>query len=230
MTKYLKFENFFFIFLLLQVLLWTQVKSIKPEMAVLPELQTELAVKASALGDEQFYFRTLAFQLQNAGDTFGRVTPLKDYNYSLLRNWFSLLDTLDSKSNFAPALASYYYSNTQYTPDVRYIVDYLEEHADKDPENKWWWYAQAIYNAKFKLEDDNLALGIAYKLAKVKNPDIPLWAKQMAAFILEDLGEKEQAKIIICDIIENVEDIPDGELNFMFYFIRERLEDFEGCK
>jgi tetratricopeptide (TPR) repeat protein len=207
---------------------WFQVKSIKPDMAVLPDLQSENVIKASSFGDDQFYFRMLAFEIQNAGDTFGRVTPLKDYDYKILRQWFNLLDILDSKSNFVPSLAAYYYSNTQNTPDVRYIIDYLVEHADKDPYNKWWWYSQAVYNAKYKLGDKKLALEISYKLAASPNPNIPMWTRQMPALILEDLGEKEEALMIARDILENYKDMPEGELNFMNYFIAERLEKMES--
>lgn len=226
--KAIKKEYYFFIFLFIQALLWTQLKSIKPDMSVLPDLPTEMSIKAASFGDEQFYFRTLAFQLQNAGDTFGRTTPLKDYDYNKLYKWFLLLDSLDSKSNFVPSMAAYYYSNTQNTPDIRYIVDYLDQHSDKDPAAKWWWYSQAIYNAKHKLDDKKRALEIAYKLAAAPNPEMPIWARQMPAFILEDLGEKEQALIIARDIIENVDDISDGELNFMHYFIKERLEKMQS--
>lgn len=230
MLTSLKRDYLFFLFLILQVILWTQIKSIKPDMSVIPPLQTETSIKAASFGDEEFYFRVLAFEIQNAGDTFGRITPLKDYDYSLLSKWFHLLDVLDSKSNFIPALAAYYYSSTQYAPDNKYIVDYLEAHADKDPYNKWWWYSQAVYIAKHKLDNKQRALEIAYKLAASPNPNIPLWTRQMPAFILEDIGEKEEAAIIIQNIIDNVDDIPDGELNFMYYFMKDRLEKMSPDK
>ncbi len=225
----LKKDFLFFFFLALQILLWTHTKSIKPDMNVLPELQSEIAVKASSFGDEQFYFRTTGFEIQNAGDTFGRVTPLKDYDYSALEKWFFLLDSLDNESNFTPSMAAYYYSNTQYEPDLKYIVNYLDKHADTNPSKKWWWYAQAVYNAQHKLGDKRRALDIAYKLAAVPaDVNMPLWARQLAAFIHEDLGEKEEALVIIRDILENVDDIPEGELNFMHYFIKDRLDKIES--
>ena len=220
-------EYSFGAFLLLQIVLWSQLKAFKPDMSVLPDLPSEAAIQATSFGDEQFYFRTLAFQIQFAGDTYGRVTPLRDYDYEKLREWFSLLDTLDSASNFVPSMAAYYYSNTQYTPDVRYIVDYLEEHADRDPYHKWWWYAQAVYNANHKLQNRERALEIAYKLAAVNRKDIPIWARQMPAFILEDLGEKEEALLLANEIVES-EDLTEAEMNFMWYFIKERLEKMKA--
>lgn len=211
---------------MLQVALWTQTKNFRPDFTIVPDVPSELSVKAFSLGDEQFYFRTLAFQLQNAGDTFGRFTALKLYNYNKLYHWFKLLDTLDDKSNFVPSIAAYYYSQTQNTPDVKYVVQYLDENASRDLYNKWWWMGQAVYLANHKLKDKDLALKLAYKLASTPRNDIPLWTKQMPAFILESKGEEEQAMRIIADILNNIDNIDEGELNFMSYFVSERLKQY----
>ncbi len=88
-----------------------------------------------------FIFRNFAFKIQNAGDSWGRFTALKHYNYQKLQGWFYLLDELDSQSNFIPSLASYYYSQTQNPEDTIYIIEYLRDHANKDLRNKWWWLA-----------------------------------------------------------------------------------------
>lgn len=207
----------------MQIGLWTQTKHYKPDLAIVPDVPSKASIKAISLGDEQFYFRTLAFQLQNAGDTFGRFTALKNYNYNKLYHWFTLLDTLDSKSHFVPSLAAYYYSQTQNIPDVKYVAQYLEEHAEKDMYNNWWWMSQAVYLANHKLKDKEWALKLAYKLAATPRNDIPLWVKQMPAFIHEQRGEEEQAVRIISDILNNVDNIDQGELNFMSYFVTKRL-------
>ncbi len=223
MVSLLRKEPYFFLFLLLQVIFWMYARGIKPDMEVLPDPPSETAVLATSFGDTQFYFRLLAHRIQNAGDSFGRVTPLKDYDYEQLGEWFHLLDSLDPRSNHVVSLAAYYYSATQYTPDVAYIVDYLEQHADRDPVNKWWWYAQAIYNANHRLDDKEAALRIAYKLAAVENDAMPIWTRQMPALIHEDLGETEEALVIIRELLDNPEQLSAGELNFMYYFIKDRL-------
>lgn len=224
--QFFKTDIFLYLLLACQVGLWTQTRDYKPNLAIVPDVPNPLAIKAISLGDEQFYFRTLAFQLQNAGDTFGRFTALKNYNYVKLYHWFLLLDTLDSKSHFVPSLAGYYYSQTQNVPDVKYVIDYLEGHVTRDEYNrynKWWWLSQAVYLANYRLEDKQLALKLAYELAETPRNDIPLWAKQMPAFIHEQLGEDEQALMIIRHIMDNMDDIAPGELNFMRYFVKDRL-------
>lgn len=222
--KFYRTDLFVYLFLILQVALWTQTKQYKPNLAIVPDVPSKLSVKAFSLGDEQFYFRTLAYELQNAGDTFGRFTALKNYNYEKLYNWFTLLDTLDSKSHFIPSLAAYYYSQSQHTPDLKYVVKYLEESSERDLYHKWWWMSQAVYLANSKLQDKDWALRLANKLASTPRNDIPLWVKQMPAFIHEQRGEEEQALQIIESIVNNVDKIDQGEMNFMAYFVTERLK------
>jgi hypothetical protein len=210
-------------FILIQAGLWTQTKHIIPDMGIVPPVPSQLSVKAMALGDEAFYFRTQVLKIQNAGDTFGRFTALKEYDYERLYHWFKLLDSLDATSNFVPAMAAYYFSQTQNTPDIRYVAKYLEEHSEKDLYHKWWWMGQAVYLANHKLEDKDWALELAKKLASTPRDDIPMWAKQMPAFIYEQRGEEEEALMIIANILNNVDSISQGELNFMHYFVKDRL-------
>lgn len=212
----------FVLFLCLQGALWFYLKPFRPNMAIVPPLPAERTVKAFASSDSQLYFRLLAMRLQNAGDTFGRNTPLKNYDYPLLHRWFFLLDTLDVKSGFVPAVAGYYFGQTQHVEDVRYVIDYLDKHYDTDPQKNWWWLNHAIYLSNYRLHDKQLALRLAYKLGTTP-AEVPMWARQMPAFIHEQLGEKEQAFMIIENILKTSKDIPDAELNYMQYFIQDRL-------
>ncbi|NDF12819.1 MAG: hypothetical protein EB060_08440 [Proteobacteria bacterium] len=226
----LKKDGVFFLFLAIQCAFWTKAHHVLPNMEVLPPLSSEVTVKASAFGDEQFYFRALGMQIQNAGDSFGRATPLKDYDFKVLRGWFGLLDTLDARSNYMPSMAAYYFSNTQKAEDTRYIVDYLTARGDKDPVKNWWWYAQAVTIAKYKLNDKKLALDIAYKLAAVPDSTIPIWTHQMPAFILADLGETEQAIVIMMNVARDYDNLSQGEQNYINYFIMSNKDKLQKLK
>ncbi|PIR33134.1 MAG: hypothetical protein COV36_03260 [Alphaproteobacteria bacterium CG11_big_fil_rev_8_21_14_0_20_44_7] len=211
------------IFLVLQFMFWSSTNQIKPNLSIMPPFPSKEEVAALSFGDDQMYFRILALQLQMMGDTFGRTTPLKDYDYPLLNKWFLLLDTLDWESNFVPSIAAYYFSRTQHPPDVVYVVDYLEKHSMVNPEKKWWWLSQAIYLTNSVLGDKERALKYGRVLRKVKTT-IPMWARQMEVFLREDLGENEEAETVMCEIFENAADIPEFEMNFMLYFFEERLK------
>lgn len=218
----------FTLLLVAQAAFWHHTRAIKPEMDIVSDVPGDRAVRALSFGDEEVFFRMLALTIQNSGDTFGRFTALYKYDFNKLYHWFKLLDGLNNQSNYLPAMASYYFSQTQNPNDVRYIVDYLDEYADGRPKEKWWWVTQAAYLATHKLKDNDRALQIAEKLRGVRG--IPLWAQQLPAFIHEKRGEFGQALAIIEGVMQHPEDYTQGELNFMRYFVDERLNRLEQVK
>ena len=211
-----------------QVAFWSHTRSIMPEMGIVADVPGERTVRALSLGDEEAFFRVLALNIQNSGDTFGRFTALYKYDFNKLYHWFRLLDDLNNRSNYLPAMATYYFSQTQNPADVRYLVDYLDEYTDGRAKEKWWWVVQGIYLAQHKLHDNNRALKLAQRLRGVRG--IPIWAQQMPALVQENRGEFGDALAIIQDILQHPEDFSEGELNFMRYFIDERLGKLDDVK
>lgn len=210
-----------------QIAFTSSIKHIRPELGYVPTPPTTSFLKGIALGDEQFMFRAMGLVLQNSGDTFGRFSALKLYNYKDLSQWFALQDMLDAQSNYMPSMAAYYFSQTQNVKDVRYLVDYLYEHSRRDVKNKWWWLMQAIYLANHKLEDPDLALKVAEPLS---DPGLPVMAQQLLAIVHEQRGELDQAFDIITEIQKHTADIEEKDLRYMEYFAEERLkrlEDYE---
>jgi len=216
-------DSLLLIFFLFQIGFWWIIKDIQPELQVVPEIPGPTAVKALSFGDEEFYFMVMALELQNLGDTYGRFTALKYYNYKKLSDWWAMMDMLDDQSNFVPSLASYYFSQTQNKPDVRYVVDYLEKHSLAEPGRNWWWLSQATYLANHIIGDKERALEISYKLANAKGNDIPIWAREMPAFIHEELNEDDEALVIIENLRKNEKNLSQKEINFMNYFVADRL-------
>lgn len=204
-----------------QAAFWNHSRSVMPEMGIVPDVPGERTVRALSFGDEQAFFRLLALNIQSSGDTFGRFTALYKYDYNKLYHWFRLLDGLDDQSNYLPSMATYYFSQSQNRDNVRYIVDYLDEYTAGREKEKWWWVAQASYLASHKLEDLDRAQELANRLRGVKG--IPMWAQQLSAFIYEKRGEFGEALTIIQEIMKNPDEYSQGELNFMKYFIDERL-------
>jgi hypothetical protein len=176
----------------------------------------------------------LALKIQNAGDTFGRFVPLKDYDYEKLYKWFKILDSLNNQSRIIPSIASYYYSQTQTPKDTIHLIKYLEEFASRDINKHWWWMYQASYMAKMVLKDLDLALELAYKLSQNQDKDAPLWTKQLPAFFHAKMGNDCESFFIINSILKDhdsgVKELEAQELNFMKHFIRERLATFSKKK
>jgi tetratricopeptide (TPR) repeat protein len=218
----------FALLLCLQAGFWNFTRAIKPEMGIVPDVPGEATVRALSFGDEEALFRLLSLNIQSSGDTFGRFTALYKYDFNRLYHWFTLLGKLNNQSNYLPAMASYYFSQTQNPSDVRYLVDYLDEYTNGRAQEKWWWVVQGAYMATHKLKDADRALAVAEKLKGVRG--IPIWAQQMPAFIHEDRGEFDEALAIIQEIAKNPQDYTQGELNFMRYFVDERIKRLDQVK
>lgn len=227
LTSWLRTYGLLLLFVCFQLGFWSQAKDIKPDLTIVPDVPGRTAVRALAFGDNQFFFRSLAFMLQNAGDTYGRFTALRYYDMNKLYHWFGLLDDLDARSNMIPSLATYYFAQTQNKPDVRYIVDYLYAHATRDIAHKWWWLLQSIYLSMYKLKDMDLALKVAKPMV---NPDVPAFAQHMAAVVYEKRGEMEDALHVMELIKDNAKHITDADLRYMTYFVLERLDTLEQSR
>lgn len=218
----------FALFLGLQGAFWMHSHRIRPEMGIVPDVPGETAVHALSFGDEEAFFRLYALGLQNSGDTFGRFTALYKYDFHKLYQWFMLLDTLNNESNYLPAMATYYFSQTQNPSDVSYIVDYLDAYTKDRVKEKWWWTVQGVYLAQHKMKNLDRAGALADRLRGVRG--IPIWAQQMPAFIHEKRGEFGEALAIIEAIAKHPEEYSQGELNFMRYFVDERLGRLDAVK
>jgi hypothetical protein len=225
--------TFVIIFFLFQIFFWFKTEKIKPNLGIVPEVPTLSTIKAFSFGDEEFYFRNKALRIQNTGDTFGRFSPLKDYDYKKLTEWFRLLDGLDSISNYVPSMAAYYYSMTQNEKDSIYLINYLEEHANRNPKEKWWWYYQAASIAKWTYKDDDLAIKLAKKLKDSSPDDAPGWTKRLLPIMLSEKGEDCEAIRIIFELLENYENkgiIKDSDIDFMNFFIAKKIQQLKEKK
>lgn len=219
---------------LLQIIFWFKTENIKPHYEIIPTPPNHYFLRAASFGDNEFLFRTLAFRIQNSGDIFISPVPLKNYNYSYLYQWLTMLDGLNNKSNTMASLAAYYFSQTQNKADIIYIVNYLYEHSTKNLDANWWWLFQAINIAQEDLRDNDLALKFAYKLTETNAPNAPIWVKQMPAFIYAKQGNGCMAFKIIKNILDEnnsgARQISVDEMNFMRYFIKERLAKLKNQK
>ncbi len=216
------------LFVALQGAFWWHSHTIRPEMGIVPSVPGEQTVRALSFGDEEVFFRVYALGLQNSGDTFGRFTALYKYDFNKLTQWFYLLDKLNNQSNYLPAMSTYYFSQTQNPSDINYLVDYLDHYTKDRVKEKWWWVVQGTYLAQHKMFNLDRASQLAERLRGVRG--IPIWAQQMPALIHEKRGEFGEALAIIEEIAKHPEEYTQGELNFMRYFVDERLGRLDAVK
>jgi hypothetical protein len=176
-------------------------------------------------GDKQLAYYNLTLTLQNMGDIGGHITPIKDYNMKYVAEWLRLTYAFDPKSRYAPTLAGYYFGSSQEPEKLGPIIQYLRV-AGNSAENELWRYlAQAVYLARFRMKDQPLALDLAYQLAKLEGPDMPIWTKQMPGFVMSNIGDKQASRDLFLTLLATSKNISRQEVNFMCGYIQDHLRE-----
>jgi len=109
--------------------------------------------------------------------------------------------------------------------DERSMLEFVYRQFLLDPNRRWPWLAHATAIAKHRLHDLPLALRYARAIQRYAvADDVPLWAKQMEIFILEDMNELETARLIIGGYLQSGRVKDPAELRFL----DERLKQLEA--
>jgi hypothetical protein len=211
--------------LLLHAALALHHRDLRADWPGVPPPPPAVVAPAMALGDPELYYRAAAFELQNTGDEGGRVTPLADYDYTRLGDWLDLLDQLDPIARYAPTLAAYYFGQTPDAADLRRIISYLSRVGARDPAHNWRWLTHAAYLARHRLEDMPLALTVARHLAGLTDRDVPLWVRQMPAFVLAEVVEREAARDLMMTILATDTSLSPDEAALIRRFIDRQESD-----
>lgn len=209
--------------LALQVGFWSQSHQLRLPISTVDPAPPEALARIIGLGDAQFYYRAGGMWLQNMGDGGGAYTPLRQLDYSRLSEWFELLLAMDDRADYVPMLAGFYYGNTDEPEQARKVAVFLRRVALRNPQLHWRWLAHAVYLARHKVKDMDLALQMAKQLAVLNVPDIPIWTRQMPAFILATVGEQEAARDILQALLESDTRIDPAERRFMLNYIEKYL-------
>lgn len=213
---------------LLNVFFWFGVRNVQARWINVPPVPDVIQARLFSLDDPQLSYRTMGLSLQNLGDTGGQSRSLKDYDYQLLVDWFFLMDELDTHSQYIPFLAAFYFGSVQDSERLRTLIPYLRSVGMRPAKEQWRWLAHAVYLARFQMNDLHLALDLSHQLAGLNYPGMPLWTKQMPAFIYNAKGDQKEALAIMFQIMESsAETMHPNEFNFMRSYMCERLMSHE---
>jgi hypothetical protein len=218
--------SFFTFVIALQIFAWLQIRNDQARWLNVPQPPGENGAVAFALGDRQFAYRTIGVMLQNLGDTGGRTTAFRDYDYDRLTGWFRLAGKMDPHANFVPILAAFYFSATEDPVQIAPLAEYLHHAGNSAEGERWRWLAQAVYLAQYKLHDFDKAYLWAQELASIPRNDMPIWTKQMPSFVRNGQGDKQAAYDIMIEIMRSGQhSLPREEMNAMQYYICKRILD-----
>lgn len=228
--------GFFIIILVANLAFWRDSRKILPEWDNVPPAPNSSVAAFTGLGDRGVSYRLFAYMLQNFGNTGGRFESLKKYDYANLEAWFHLTRDMDPISNYVPFLAAYFFGGMEIAgaedkERLRHVVNYLAREGQEPYPEKWRWLAQAAYLARYKIEDLDLALELANKVAVLPG-DVAPWARQLPAFVQLKMGNKEAAYQIMLQMLKTEgSKLHPNEVNEMIRFICERtLDKAEAAK
>jgi hypothetical protein len=204
------------------------VQTLRPPPAAaasdLPPAPRAAALRAASLGEPAAAARLAMLYVQAFDLGAGNALPYRRLDYGRLRAWLrAILDT-DPLSNYPLFAAGRVYAEVDDPARTRAMLAFIHEAYLEAPNRRWPALAHATLLAKHRLQDLPLARRYAADLQRLTtDPDVPLWAKQMEVFILEDMNELEAAKIMLGGLLASGRLQDPGERRFL----KQRLDELE---
>jgi hypothetical protein len=217
--------------LALQCALRWDFKRVDSLPAALPSPPAALMARAAAFGDPIPVAKLLMLHLQSFDYAAGNQTPYQALDYSILERWLDLILMLDPHGQYPLMSASRVYAEVPQELKRRQMLDFVYRRFLEDPRRRWPWLAHAAAIAKHRLHDLPLARSYAAAIQRFADgPEVPTWARQMEAFILEDMNELETARIMIGGFLEKGMVKDAGEARFLEQRLKEIQRRLESSK
>lgn len=189
----------------------------RPDAEELPPPPSATALRLAAFGEAEAAARLSMLYLQ--------AFDMRALDYARLRSWLGALLELDPRSQYPLFAASRIYAEHPDAARSRVMLEFVHQQFVLDPDRRWPWLAHCALLAKHRLKDLPLARRYAAAIQRyARNADVPLWARQMEVFILEDMNELEAARIMLGGMLESgsVRDPDEAR------FLKERLDELEA--
>ena len=196
-----------------------------PGASDLPPAPRVETLRLASLGEPEAFARVAMLYLQAFDLGGANELPYGRLDYARLTGWLRAILALDPKSDYPLFSAARIYAEVPDQARARQVLEFVYEEFLKDPNRRWPWLAHAALLAKHRLNDLPLARRYAAAVDRYTTAEnVPLWAKQMQIFILEDLNELEAAKIMLGGLLESgrIRDPAEAQ------FLRQRLQELEA--
>ena len=196
-----------------------------PGAADLPPPPTRQALGAASLGEPAALARLTMIWLLAFDSQGDNNIPYQHLDYARLSAWLRAILATDPRSGYPLFAAARVYAENPEPAKVRLMLEFIYEEFGAAPNRRWPALAHAALLAKHRLADLPLALRYAAAIAqRTSDETVPLWAKQMEVFILEDMNELEAAKVMLGGLLATGR-IRDPEER---RFLEGRLKALEG--
>lgn len=166
--------------------------------ADLPNAPPAQALRLAELGEPAALARLAMIWLQAFDSSGDNAVAYRQLDYTRLVAWLRAILATDPRSEYPLFAASRIYAEIADPVKARLMLDFIAAEFAADPNRRWPALAHAALLAKHRLKDLPLARRYAAAIQqRATDESIPLWAKQMEVFILEDMNELEAAKIML---------------------------------
>lgn len=176
-------------------------------------------LRLASLGDPIVLSQVLTLYLQAFDNQPGISIPFARLDYNVVIAWLSAMLELDPAAQYPLMMASQIYSLIPDERKQRQMLEFVHRQFLRDPDRRWRWLAHCSIVAKHRLKDMPLALRYAEDIARYAR-GAQGWARQMRIFLLEDLGEREAAAVLLGGLLESGEIKDPNEIRFLM----QRLE------
>lgn len=170
--------------------------------ANLPPPPSAQLLRAASLDEPQLAARAAMIYLQTFDLRGDNPLPYAELDYRRLTEWLQAILATDPRSSYALFTASRIYAEVADPEKCRAMLEFLYASFQDDPGRRWPWLAHAALIAKHRLKDLPRALEYARAIEQhAQDAKAPLWAKQMQAFLLEEMNELEAARILLGGLV-----------------------------
>jgi len=198
----------------------------RPAMAAadLPPAPSVASLRLAALGEPEALARLSMLYLQAFDYGGTNTSPYSRLDYGRLVAWLDAIVALDPRSDYPLFVAARVYADSPDPARTRLALEFIYRQFLADPDRRWASLAHAALVAKHRLKDLPLARRYAAAIDRyTRAPDVPLWARQMEVFILEDMNELDAARILLGGMLAsgNIKDPQEAQ------FLARHLKDLE---
>lgn len=182
----------------------------------LPAAPSASVLRLLSLDDPLVASRMTMLWLQAFDDQPGISIPFLHLDYDRVISWLNVCLQLDGDSQYPLLAASRLYTFPPDNTRIRKMLDFVYVKFLEKPANRWMWMAHAVYVAKHRLKDLDLALKFAKAIRlHTQAGAAPDWARDMEIYVLEDMGEVQAAKILIGGLLDSGNIKDPNELQFL---------------
>ena len=188
----------------------------------LPPAPAPSVLRLVAFGEREALARLAMLYLQSFDLRAGNSLPYRRLDYTRLEQWLGSILALDPRSEYPLFAAARVYAEVDDPARCRTMLEFIYREFLRDPNRRWPEMAHAALLAKHRLNDLPLARRYAAAVQRYATaPGVPLWARQMEIFILEDMNELEAARIMLGGLLESGSVRDPDEVRFLAQHLKE---------